>query len=270
MKDMKELAARIRELNREYQKGNVSSLEEMTTLAWVADISVEFVRELLSQDEESQEDSEKYEAMLKDYTDLLKELEDLKQKNGELKETIDNARNLSEDAEDYKNLAESYSKELEDLKAAHDSDQKRIRSLEESLKKKDQKRITLLSYGDEKNIYPGEQIEIVVDILSDILKNLPEGCRRKDVLESVVGANPVQGIPKLLSLQVKQLFKEDRQMDERFESDLKKMGFDVKRVNKHYSLCYGGDDRYTATLPTTRSDKRAGQNLASEIIKTMF
>ncbi|MBQ9031957.1 MAG: hypothetical protein IJ106_10985 [Parasporobacterium sp.] len=277
MKDIKELAARIRELHREYLQGKETSLEELQTLAWVAEIPVDFVQELLSLEDVPGQDAETDKEILDAYSDALRELEELKQENAKLQESADDAREKTgeaqkhqADAEDFKNLAESYSRELEDLKALRDSDQARIRSLEDALKKKDRKCVTLLCYGDEKNLYPGEQTEIVMDILSGILKNLPEGSRRKDILESVVDANPVQGIPKILALQVKQLFREDRQMDDRFEADLKKMGFDVKRVNKHYSLSYRGDDRYTATVPSTKSDKRAGQNLASEIVKKMF
>ena len=79
MKDIKELAIRIRDLHREYLQGKESSLEELQTLAWVAEIPVDFVQELLSLEEVPRKDAETYQEMLDAYSDALRELEELKQ-----------------------------------------------------------------------------------------------------------------------------------------------------------------------------------------------
>ena len=51
--------------------------------------------------------------------------------------------------------------------------------------------------GEEKDFYPNEQTEIIMEILKDYLdKSLKEDCRRADILRSLIDANHVDGIPE--------------------------------------------------------------------------
>ena len=52
--------------------------------------------------------------------------------------------------------------------------------------------------------------------------------------------------------------------------DLEELGFSVVSEGKHYKLTYFQDPRYTIVMAKSCSDARAGNNLASEIIRKML
>lgn len=59
-------------------------------------------------------------------------------------------------------------------------------------------------------------------------------------------------------------------MSNSLRRELEDFGFNITSDGKHYKLLYYGDARYSAIMSKTSSDGRAGNNLASEIIKLML
>lgn len=263
MKDAKQLAGKIRELNRAFLQGDKEAREQIKALAWAADVPVEFINELLDE-EAGQEEMEQ-------------EIKNLKEQAGKLRQMVDDLTDkreqigkAEEDAKEFKALAESYAQELEEKKKELDSSKSKISTLETRLLRKDNNRKILISYGREKNFYPGEQEEVVMEILKDAYRLTPEGTRRSDILKSLIDENPVYGTPKMIAERIKQIFKDGEISDDQMRKDLALLGIEAKRNNKHCFLTLGGDDRYTATVPTTQSDKRSGMNVATDIIRKMF
>lgn len=54
----------------------------------------------------------------------------------------------------------------------------------------------LLASGKEKDLYPGERHEILMDVLTSARKDIKKGTRRADVIDDLIAANPAGGEPK--------------------------------------------------------------------------
>lgn len=130
----------------------------------------------------------------------------------------------------------------------------------------------LIMLGKEKDIYSGEQYEIIMEILAEYLAKLADkGSRRADILESVIEANPVKGIPK----KKREIIKGVLDGYKAFETAeitraLKKTGIKIIEHTGHYKIALNGDHRYVCEAAATCSDRRGGQNLISEINRKMF
>jgi hypothetical protein len=59
-------------------------------------------------------------------------------------------------------------------------------------------------------------------------------------------------------------------MDGRTKKGLETLGFSIEEEGKHHKLTFGGDDRYTFTLPKSGGDHRGGLNAAAGISKRLF
>lgn len=128
----------------------------------------------------------------------------------------------------------------------------------------------LLALGDEQDLYEHETNEIVVEALQEALRMAKQGSRREHVLASLVRKNISTGERQRLVQEVKALLKTYRNMDARIYHSLARLGFDITDDGKHYKAIFQGDGRYTFILPKTSSDHRAGKNVASDIVKTLF
>lgn len=130
----------------------------------------------------------------------------------------------------------------------------------------------LLAAGEEKDLYPGERHEILMDILKSARKDMKKGTRRADILDDLIHANPVSGEPKRRSEAVKVALKGYRGLDENTKRKLGALGIEGnEKHSKHYLLRYYGDSRYMVTMTASGSDAgRGGLNLASDIIRNFF
>jgi hypothetical protein len=52
--------------------------------------------------------------------------------------------------------------------------------------------------------------------------------------------------------------------------DLEDLGFTADESGKHVRVIFQGDPRYAFTISKTSSDHRAGKNLASTMVRTLF
>lgn len=130
----------------------------------------------------------------------------------------------------------------------------------------------LLSAGKEKDLYPGERHEILMDILKSVRKDMKDGTRRADILDDLINANPVSGEPKRRSEAVKVALKGYRGLDDNTKRKLAVLGIEGnEKHSKHYILRYYGDSRYMVTMTASGSDAgRGGLNLASDVVRNFF
>lgn len=130
----------------------------------------------------------------------------------------------------------------------------------------------LLVAGVERDLYPGESREIILDILEQYQKQTTVGTRRHDILKDLLSHNHAKGIPKQKAKLLKDALKGFTAITSAIRQKLNDVGFDIsERPNKHYRLKYYGDDRYKATMACSGGDKlRGGRNLAAELIQNML
>ena len=126
--------------------------------------------------------------------------------------------------------------------------------------------------GKEKDFYPNEQREIIMEILLDHLnKSISGECRRADILKSLIEANTVEGIPDKYKKIIKEAFDGYKNFScTKILNALKETGIDIVDHTGHYKLQYHSDPRYTYVAAATPSDERSGKNAASMINKLMF
>ena len=204
--------------------------------------------------------------------------------NGEIlrlrsQETIENLKARSDENE----FSKSY---LEELEAENVEYSKKYEKLAEEFQKLklENERLhyrlesysgtgnTIIVSGNENDLYPNEQREIIIDCLKDYLdKTVKCASRRADILRSIIDANHVEGIPDKYSKIIKTAFDGYTKFDcAKIMDALKETGIIVVDHTGHYKLQYHGDPRYIYEASATASDHRAGKNAASIIINLMF
>lgn len=134
---------------------------------------------------------------------------------------------------------------------------------------KKQQKGSFLQYGTEKPFFENEIEETILEILYDYKKNyVPQGSRKAHIVEDILNANIYRGIIKERRKALKTLLKGDVLKNIYNSSvirELEQMGFDYVSDNTHIKMTYGGDARYTITVPKTSSDGRAAENLYATI-----
>lgn len=128
----------------------------------------------------------------------------------------------------------------------------------------------LLHLGSERDYFDGEVKDLVLSALSRSLKGVSPSTRRHDVISDVIRSNGYQGICERRADEMSQLMKDLDPTSERFESSLRKLGFETKNNRKHLKARYYGDDRYMITFSKTPSDIRAAANSAAEFVRKAF
>ena len=123
----------------------------------------------------------------------------------------------------------------------------------------------------EVELYPGEKMEILVEVVRDARYRLLEGSRRADIIDDFLRGNPTRNLPAQKGEKLKKILKGYKVLDAATRSKLEDLGIDIEVTKKHYKLRYYGDSRYTLSLPCSGSDNlRGGKNSASNIIKRFF
>lgn len=129
----------------------------------------------------------------------------------------------------------------------------------------------ILNVGNEKELYPGEIRELLVDILKTSRKNIKDNTRRADIIDDLLAHNTVQEIPKKQTQSIKSILKGYKTVNATMLRQLEKIGlFEITR-GKHIKFRYYGDKRYMACLAGTGSDTCCGgMNLANELATRFF
>lgn len=177
--------------------------------------------------------------------------------------------------------------ELEEALKENDKLKKEIQELEAKIRSLDAKSETLgtslsnalvkdtgaplLFYGKEKDLFPEEISDFVLEALSDRAEELSDGSRRKDVYNDLLAANHYSGKHRKIREKIGTAFTGYKTMDSGIRQVLKESGLEIRSDSRHIKIAFPGDGRYTEIIPKTCSDSvRAGLNIAKDIGKTMM
>lgn len=157
---------------------------------------------------------------------------------------------------------ENYDKKIERLQA-------RVKELEEKLSLMNEE--NCLRFADKGDLYLGESRDVVLYTLAGAAKELEQQTRRKDVLESILAANPKNGLEKKRESLTK-LLTSYKFLTDSLRNKLEELGLKVcYEDGKHYKVRYYGDSRYFVTMAKSPSDNQHGdKNLISKILKKML
>ncbi len=185
----------------------------------------------------------------------------------------------------YNALKESGSIEIERYIEVFDSEmkakeqiisdaEKEISRLQAEVKKYESKtslnRDIGLEVGTERDFFPGEISQIVLDALADAQGRVPNDSRRKHVLSAITAQTSASNTAREHREALKELLRAYKNMDAKTRKGLESLGFSISEDGKHFKLLFQNDDRYTFTLSKSGSDHRGGLNAASDISKKMF
>ncbi len=129
----------------------------------------------------------------------------------------------------------------------------------------------LIRTGEEFDLYPGEQNDLLLEIMQKALPSLAVGTRPHSIITSILSANSKIGHREQIEESIRKIFanyggiSSDKQ-----KRELKTAGFEVEKPGGHYKITFAGDDRYMFTVAATPGDHCAGQNMISDIIKKLF
>lgn len=129
----------------------------------------------------------------------------------------------------------------------------------------------ILLRGEEKDLYPHEVRDLVLDMLADYKKLCAPNSRREHVIQDLLEANHFKNSIRKRREELKNKIRTYRKMDSSFESYLRSIGFHVTGKGKHYKWTYFDDPRYVITAGKTISDGWcAGLNIYSVIERLML
>lgn len=186
---------------------------------------------------------------------LLSDRKKLVEENAELYEIFETQLSRTEAAN------QGLNKEIQRLTIENQALRMRLAS-------KDQQ--PLIYMGEEVNFYEGEIREIILEILEDYLRNVKKDTRREHIVTDLLENNTYERIPSKRREQIKTALKGYKSLGGALRSFLESLGFAITEDGKHYKWTYFGDHRYSATMPKTSSDNRAGMNMASLIDNLML
>lgn len=178
-------------------------------------------------------------------------------------------------------LKRSGSASIDDYAAAFDAEMDALRSQKNRLTsenerlREDVKRLQIakpgiICVGVEQEIYGGEFSDVATRALKENLGTAVAGSRRAIVLGDLLKANAVSDKSDQIADEIKRVLSGASRITGSEIRELEKLGFAIEDGGKHYKATFGEDPRLTFTLPKTPSDHRAGKNLASDIIRTLF
>jgi hypothetical protein len=119
-------------------------------------------------------------------------------------------------------------------------------------------------------LYPGEILDTVLEVLSQGKTNFGSGSRSLMIIEQILQENQMIGNREDYCTTIKNIFKDYRKMTPKIRGELDRCGFQFSEKGKHYKIKFYGDDRYVFSLPKTSSDVKSGKNIASQINNALF
>lgn len=186
----------------------------------------------------------------------------------------------------YQSLKEQGSTELEEYVNAFDEDlevkkellqnaQAEIESLKLELRKAHFNHVQastsgLIEPGIEKDFYPNEIKNVVIDALQDALPKFVDNSRQSHIIKDLLQHNLIENENSKNAAKIKSIFQNYSNMTPRIRSELSNMGFTITEDGKHYKAIYKNDGRYTFSISKTASDYRTGKNIAGDINKILY
>ena len=139
--------------------------------------------------------------------------------------------------------------------------------------------LLLVPCASEQDFVEYESREMVLDAVEYYMKSklesdpdkASESCRRADVLNAVLKANPLPVKPiEQRRNSVRNILKGKRSINKETESQLRKIGIRVSQGGKHPKLTLEADSRYVLTAPSSSSDRQAWHYLVRDIARKFF
>ncbi|MBE9013756.1 hypothetical protein IQ250_26570 [Pseudanabaenaceae cyanobacterium LEGE 13415] len=143
-------------------------------------------------------------------------------------------------------------------------DLKNIKPVETKLAVPEQDGAIILT-ACERDFYPNERGEILIEVLKDSLRNVRENSRRQHIIADIVANNAFESKREKIKAELHELFRDYRDMSRSTRKSLERMGFEIVSENNHYKLIFQKDNRYMVAFAKTTSDWRAGRNIVGHI-----
>ncbi|MDE6397930.1 MAG: hypothetical protein K2L51_01265 [Clostridiales bacterium] len=179
---------------------------------------------------------------------------------------------------------------LEDYMSGYDSLEDKLKAAKEKItalteentvlrNKNDSLQAALSVSGIEENIiskspveefYEGEQHDLLVTVLREAATRCGGfEMRQYELINSLLENNDYIGNGRETLEVVKKVLSSGEAIGKREIAELERVGFKLVAEQNHYKIVYRGNERYWFTISKTPSDRRSGQNNASDIIKRL-
>ncbi|MCD8307603.1 MAG: hypothetical protein LUD51_05205 [Clostridia bacterium] len=155
---------------------------------------------------------------------------------------------------------------IEELWKDNESLKTRCESLEAAFRAKVSDSM-LIAAGDEKELYDGEQNDLIVSVLQKHLSTTcKEGTRPEELIKSILAKNSLVGAGKEIFDEVSALLSKAGTLNSKDITELERLGFTVVSESMHYKVIFKDNPKYCFSLSKSPSDVRTGKNAAAEII----
>lgn len=217
----------------------------------------------------------RYEASESEEVQGLKlEIEELKLENDDLKHTFELCDGIvneyQTENESLKAEVQTLKDEVMELRIEKQKLQGKVMSRDISITSIQDRK--LIIYGKEKDLYPGEQRDIILEYLKEAMKSADIYTRKYAVLKSVIEANPENGTRSKMKEKLKEIFKDFTgcsRISAQKARELKELGFELEFKDHHASLFLKKDNRYRVSVACTPSDNRS-LNTVSDIARVIL
>ena len=127
----------------------------------------------------------------------------------------------------------------------------------------------LLFKGKEKELYQGEQKDMILYLIQEELKTEKDPLKI-ELYESILKENPKQGTRDLLFEEITRILMSCKDVNEKARNDLRKVGVCLEKKQKHIDGCFFNDQRYLITMSSTTSDINSNRQTIRMIRKVFF
>lgn len=206
--------------------------------------------------------SSKVKKMLK--KELIEYIELLEEEIIQLKDKLKEESELYDHLEKYyEEIVEEKNKEILSLKAKIISKDITLNSY------KDKNGHPLIVKGSEKELYAGEQKDLILHLLEQYRGDNPN-VRRYHVCDSILKANKKVGTRDIMQKNISSALRCFSCMDKETIRLLEEANIKIISSKNHHKLSLNGDSRYRVSISKTPSDARTGPNCISECNRHFF
>lgn len=196
--------------------------------------------------------------------ELVEYVELLEEENKNLSEK------LQQEAQIYQSLEKSYEEILDEKNREILSLKGKIISQDITLNSyKDKNGHPLIVKGEEKELYPGEQKDLILYLIEQY-QGHDQMTRRYHICNSLLKANAKVGTRDIMQDNIKSALKDFTFMDKETTRLLEEANIKIISGRTHHKLTLNGDPRYRVSLSKTPSDIRTGPNAITECNRHFF
>lgn len=130
--------------------------------------------------------------------------------------------------------------------------------------------LPVLFKGSIEEKYPGEQKDIILSVIRDVLKT-ERHSEMSDLLQELIKENPEVGNRRKLMDNINRILQAKTEIDENSFTELRRFGIELKRKSrKHLGACFFQDSRYKVTISSSPSDIHAGDQVFRDLRRYYF